>query len=154
MNNDVDAILIGADESEFNFFSISIATRYVLEKNAQFFAVGSDHQFLKTPNNLISGPYALSTPAQHAASINQSILGKPNIESLNLLDDFQKAIKGFEDIWVIGDGIETDLELASSLNAKSIIVLTGVAAIDDLNIDILFTGNVNYLIYVLIFSNN
>mgnify|MGYP002471963455 CR=1 FL=1 len=133
LKNDVDAILIGVDESEFNFCSISLAARYVLEKNAQFFVVGSDHQFLKAPNNFIPGPYALSTPVQHATSINPIILGKPNIESLNLLDDFQNAIKGFEDIWVIGDGIETDLELASSLNAKSIIVLTGVATIDDLN---------------------
>lgn len=134
LKNDVDAILIGVDEENFSFCTISLAARYVIEKKAKFLVVGEDHQF-RRGDNFMPGPYALATPVRTASYVDPYIIGKPNINSLKNNSEFSEILNmstNSNEIWVIGDNIETDIKFAYELKAKSILVLTGVAKEEDL----------------------
>lgn len=134
LKSDVDAIIIGVDEENFSFCTISLAARYVIEKKAQFFVIGGDHQF-RRGDTFIPGAYALATPVRTGAFVDPIILGKPNLNSLMANPEFNEIMKSSSsdnEIWVIGDNIETDIRFADEIKAKSILVLTGVAKKEDL----------------------
>lgn len=130
LKSDVDTIIIGSDEKSFSFCTISLATRYVIEKKAKFLVVGGDHQF-RRGNNFVPGPYALATPVRTASYVEPFVIGKPNLDSLKNLTEFNEILNNGE-TWVIGDNIETDIKFANEINAKSILVLTGVTKNEDL----------------------
>lgn len=134
LKNDVDAIIIGVDEENFSFCTISLATRYVIEKKAKYLVVGGDHQF-RRGDNFVPGAYALATPVRTASYVEPFIIGKPNLNSLKNNSEFNEILTNSInncETWVIGDNIETDIKFADEIKAKSILVLTGVAKEEDL----------------------
>ena len=131
LKNDIDSVLIGVDEG-FNFCSMALAARYIVEKNSKFFVIGKDHQLLWNIENgealFAPGAFALATPIIHGTFKDPYIIGKPNFESVR---EFFKD-KENEDIWFIGDNLDTDIMIAHEINAKSILTLTGVSSERDI----------------------
>ncbi|RLF85012.1 HAD family hydrolase, partial [Thermococci archaeon] len=56
------------------------------------------------------------------------IIGKPNKPIFEVVKEKLDA----DEIWVVGDRLDTDIAFAKRINAKAIMVLTGVNTLEDI----------------------
>ena len=134
----VDAIVVGYDMG-FNFYKLARACNFFQKNNCLFFACNADLTD-KIGSKYIPGNGAAL--AAIVASISQIpniafraplIVGKPNKIFANLvlqksnLSDIPR-----ERVLVIGDRMDTDIQLAKNCGFKSCLVLSGCATENDL----------------------
>lgn len=126
---DVEAVVVAVDD-KYDFLRISYPTRYAIEQKVPFYSVGKDRFFpTERADQFIPGSYTLINPVATASFIEPIIIGKPNPETItNTID-----LSSYNEIYVVGDNSETDVAFAHSINAKSVLVLTGYST--DANIE-------------------
>lgn len=116
----IEAVVVGTDP-KFNFTKAALGTRYVIEKKAKFYSIGGDRRFFEN-SHYYPGSCSLSMSIQSPTSVDPIIIGKPDVETFKQVFDYTV----YDDILVVGDNIETDIEFAKRIGAKSALVLTGV----------------------------
>lgn len=118
--NDIDAVVVGTDD-KFNYFKAALGTRYVIEKKVKFYSIGGDRRFFEN-SHYYPGSFTLSTSIESPSYTKPMIIGKPDFETFKQVFDYTT----YNDILIVGDNIETDIEFAKNIGAKSALVLTGV----------------------------
>lgn len=117
--NNCQAIVVGLD-LEFNYQTISKAL-VALNRNVKFIVCNID-KFFPVENQMLKP----ACNAMVGALIGTSgrdidfIVGKPNFYLLDIICRDWKLRK--EDIWVVGDSLESDIAMADSFGCKSVLV--------------------------------
>lgn len=101
-----------------------------INNGAKFIATNDDKNF-PSEEGLIPGAGSMVAALEAATGKKARVMGKPNEPYLNII----RTILGDEDLWVVGDRIETDMLLAEKLQAKKVLVLSGVTKKPVKNVD-------------------
>jgi len=101
-----------------------------INNGAKFIATNDDKNF-PSEEGLIPGAGSMVAALEAATGKRARVMGKPNEPYLNII----RTILGDEDLWVVGDRIETDMLLAEKLQAKKVLVLSGVTKKPVKNVD-------------------
>ncbi len=100
-----------------------------INNGAKFVATNDDKNF-PSEEGLIPGAGSIVAALETATGKKAVVMGKPNEPYLKVL----LSKLGAEGLWVVGDRMETDMLLADKLNAKKVLVLSGVAKKGDADI--------------------
>ena len=107
-------------------YSVLSDVANAIRNGARFVATNADPTY-PTANGLEPGAGAIVAAIAAASGVGPEIVGKPHSAMRSLI----RAKLG-SDVWVIGDRIDTDMEMAVGEPAwKSILVMTGVTTVDD-----------------------
>ncbi|EDY34835.1 haloacid dehalogenase-like hydrolase, putative [Aciduliprofundum boonei T469] len=101
-----------------------------INNGAKFMATNDDKNF-PSEEGLIPGAGSMVAALEAATGKKSRVMGKPNEPYVSMI----KSLLGSEDIWVVGDRIETDMLLAEKLGAKKVLVLSGVTKEPVKNVD-------------------
>ncbi|RLF18259.1 MAG: haloacid dehalogenase [Thermoprotei archaeon] len=127
INDNVEAVVVGLDRN-LTYRKLMYALM-AIRRGALFIATNTDST-LPTPEGEIPGAGAIVAAIRTASNKEPDyIVGKPNklMVELALGSNYNKY-----QILVIGDRLDTDLELAYNCSADSLIVLTGVTDREDI----------------------
>ena len=120
---EIGAVVVGLDVN-LNYKKLAKAHIYLSNPNVLFVATNLDSTF---PCDQVDLPGTGSIVSCLAQSLNRSpiILGKPNVEMLNLLlSEFHLDSKSTV---MIGDRLDSDIAFGKNGNLFTILVLTGVS---------------------------
>ena len=117
--NNSQAIVVGLD-LEFNYQTISKAL-IALNQNVKFIACNIDNSF-PVENQILKPACNAMVGALIGASGKEVdfIVGKPNSYLLDIICKDWNLCN--EDIWVVGDSLESDIAMANRFGCKSILV--------------------------------
>ncbi len=101
-----------------------------INNGAKFIATNDDKNF-PSEEGLIPGAGSMVAALEAATGKKARVMGKPNDPYVNTIS----SILGSEELWVVGDRIETDMLLAEKLGAKKVLVLSGVTKEPAKNVD-------------------
>ncbi|MDH3463479.1 MAG: HAD-IIA family hydrolase [Acidimicrobiia bacterium] len=120
----VECVLVGID-SELDYEALAAAAGAV-RSGAVFIASNTDPTF-PTPDGLLPGAGAIVAAVATAAQATPLVAGKPEAPMRDLI---KELVPG--PAWVIGDRIDTDIEMANrEMTWKSILVMSGVTGTSD-----------------------
>ncbi len=97
---------------------------------AEFVATNDDRNF-PSEEGLIPGAGSMVAALETATGRRARVMGKPNEPYVRIL----REVLGEGEYWVVGDRVETDMVLAERLNAKKVLVLSGVAGKPEKSVD-------------------
>ena len=101
-----------------------------VRNGARFVATNLDPTF-PTSQGLAPGSGSIVSAVATASGVEPEVAGKPHRPMADLI-----ATKAGHDAWVVGDRIDTDIDLAANYEGwTSVLVLTGVTTSDDPAID-------------------
>lgn len=122
----VDFVVVGMDR-KFHFRKMSRALSYIRE-GAEFIGTNPDPTY-PTDNGLLPGAGSIIAGIEVAAGKKARIFGKPS----PLILDFLLAARGFarEETVIVGDRLDTDIALGKQCGVFSVLVLTGIASLED-----------------------
>jgi len=129
-NNVPDAVVMGLDR-HCNYDKLSIAMRCIA-KGSKFIVTNMDRLW-PSMNGLKLGAGALASAIIYALNRQPDfIAGKPNVWMIQVA--FRAA--GIEKtnsmkVAIVGDQLETDIRMGNELGIDSILVLTGIATLED-----------------------
>lgn len=122
-----DFVIVGLDR-KINYKKLSIAFRSILN-GAKFLATNIDNSF-PVEDDLLPGAGTFVKSIEYGTKVQPYVIGKPNDYLVKMILEQCNCKK--EEIALVGDRLETDIQMANSLGIKSILVLTGVAKKEDL----------------------
>lgn len=125
---DVGAVIVGFD-LHVNYTKLAIAHLLLKNKNVLFIATNVDSTF-PMENGTLPGTGAIVSSLINSTSRNPVVLGKPNLEMLNVL--MQKFDLNPQETCMIGDRLDTDVLFGKNGNLFTILVLSGVSTLKDL----------------------
>ncbi|TFG00614.1 MAG: HAD-IIA family hydrolase [Promethearchaeota archaeon] len=128
---DVDFVIAGLDR-KFDYQKLAIAQKCILEGKAEFYATNSDST-LPSEDGLMPGAGVMINAITTCTNTEPiKIFGKPNPFGINsILEDRQ--IKP-EKACIFGDRLNTDILAGNRAGIKTIVVLTGVATLDQIKL--------------------
>ena len=115
---DATAVVVAVDTA-FDFHKAGLMTRYCCEQHCALYSVGGDRQFPGESGAITPGAYALAVPVSVASYAPIHVIGKPEV--IDAID-----FGSYQLIVVIGDNPQTDIEFASRIRAKSVLLLSGL----------------------------
>ena len=120
---EIDFVVVGLD-IHFNYNSLAIAQRCILEGKAQFYATNAD-KTLPVSDGLMPGAGVMVNAVKTCTGIDPvKIFGKPQPDGIQLLlNDLNVKPK---DAIIFGDRAETDILAGNRANVITAMVLTGV----------------------------
>ena len=131
LDTQISAVVVGSSE-EFSYRHLTIATRYVIENDAMLISANPDSSYPFNGTVLVPGAYSLAKCIGTAANREPIALGKPNIDMFEAIPNYKNIDKN--NSWMIGDRLNTDIKFAKQCGLKSILVLTGISKLEDLNL--------------------
>ncbi len=122
----VDFVVVGMDR-KFHFRKMSRALS-ALQEGAEFIGTNPDPTY-PTDNGLLPGAGSIIAGIEVAAGKKARIFGKPS----PLILDFLLEMRGFarEETVIVGDRLDTDIALGKRCGVFSVLVLTGIASLED-----------------------
>eukprot|EP01022_Parablepharisma_sp_SALTPOND_P009300 TRINITY_DN138644_c0_g1_i1.p1 TRINITY_DN138644_c0_g1~~TRINITY_DN138644_c0_g1_i1.p1 ORF type:complete len:339 (+),score=32.11 TRINITY_DN138644_c0_g1_i1:92-1018(+) len=124
-----DCVIVGIDTG-FSFYKLIYAAN-AIRKGALFIATNRDVA-VKKGKFLMPGAGAMVSAIQKASGTEPILIGKPNVEGLNIiLKEIGEDKK--DKVVIIGDTIKTDILLAKRGGIKSCLVLTGISSKKELD---------------------
>ncbi|MFX1287585.1 MAG: HAD-IIA family hydrolase [Promethearchaeota archaeon] len=125
----VDFVIVGLD-SNFNYQKLTFAQNCILQGNAQFYATNVDST-LPVANGLLPGAGVMVNAVQTCTNKKPiKIFGKPNPIGINSIlkatdTPSNKAV-------IFGDRLNTDILAGNRAKVKTVLVLTGVTKMSDI----------------------
>lgn len=124
-------VLIAWDKS-FTFAKIARAQAEVLHNGAEFFATNTDAMFPAPKGRLLPGAGCMVSSVETATGRKPEVIGKPKTISLGyLLKELGSDNSPPDDIWVVGDRLDTDIVCGNAYGAHTVCVTTGIASRED-----------------------
>ena len=123
-----DYVAIGLDK-DFNYAKMATAQAANLD-GAEFIASNTDATFPAESGRLMPGCGALIASLIACTGKQPIVCGKPEPLMLDVILKHTGAAKS--DVTIIGDRIDSDILMANLAGINSILVLTGVTTLDDL----------------------
>ena len=133
---DVDFVIVGLD-SHFNYDTLAIAQRYILEGNAKFYATNADTTLPVSDGLKPGAGVMVNAVATCTGKKPIKIFGKPQPDGIDLIVKDTKIRP--EQAIIFGDRLDTDILAGNRAGIKTAVVLTGVTnkkMIDDLELRI------------------
>ena len=125
---EANAVIVGLDR-DFAYHKLSLASE-AIRAGARFIATNTDPTF-PTETGLEPGSGSIVDSVQTASGQKPEVAGKPNRPMAELVRSRRSG-----PAWVIGDRLDTDIELASNDDEwRSILVLTGVTGEGDRGVE-------------------
>lgn len=115
-------VLVGIDTS-VNWAKIVLACR-LIEDGARLIATNRDYSFPAEGKYLLPGNGAVVAVLAGVTGADATTLGKPETHLLELIEREKGVAR--ESMVVVGDRLETDIELAHRAGVPSVLVLTGI----------------------------
>lgn len=139
---DADYVVVGMDTT-LTYEKLK-AGCLAINKGAKFVATNDDRNF-PSEEGLIPGAGSIVAALEAATGRKARVMGKPNDPYVEII---RKILPG-GDYWVVGDRIETDMLLADKLNAKKILVLSGVSSDAKEDVADIIVKNVGELVEII-----
>ena len=127
---DIDFVIVGLDR-DFNYKSLAIAQKCILEGNAQFYATNEDAT-LPSSHGLLPGAGAMVNALKICTGKEPvKIFGKPDPYGLELILE----ITGISPnkTCIFGDRLNTDILAGNRAGIITCLILTGVTTLDMIN---------------------
>jgi 4-nitrophenyl phosphatase len=126
-DKDVDFVVVGLDR-KFTYKKLSTGLDN-LRKGACFIATNTD-AVLPVENGFLPGAGSMVAALKTASGIEPFVIGKPNRPIMDILLE-KYSLQGNECV-IVGDRIETDILAGKRAGMETILVLTGVSGIEDI----------------------
>eukprot|EP00826_Nyctotherus_ovalis_P046745 TRINITY_DN5318_c0_g1_i12.p1 TRINITY_DN5318_c0_g1~~TRINITY_DN5318_c0_g1_i12.p1 ORF type:complete len:158 (+),score=43.61 TRINITY_DN5318_c0_g1_i12:589-1062(+) len=123
----IDAVVVGLDTG-FDYQKLCCAS-VLLQMGKHFLASNADVYDL-LPEGRLPGNGAVVEALSVAAGKTPEVIGKPFTTQIDLFME-DKGLKDKSRILVIGDRLDTDIELGRNAGVDSALVLTGVGIMED-----------------------
>jgi len=117
-----DFVLVGWDR-HFDFAKLKAAVT-AIRGGAHYVAMNTDSTY-PTPNGLWPGAGTMVAAVTTGAGVQPVVVGKPNTLIVDLALDRMKAARG--ETLLIGDRLDTDVEVGMRAGLDTLLVLTGVS---------------------------
>lgn len=117
---DATHVLVGMDRT-LTYEKLKAGT-LAINNGAEFIATNNDVNF-PSEEGLIPGAGSMVAALEAATGQKAFVVGKPNDPYLEII----RRVLGEGEYWVIGDRVDTDMIMAEKLNARKVLLLTGVA---------------------------
>lgn len=118
-------VVVAGLDVDFDYERLAGAARAV-RNGARMVATNHDATF-PTPAGLLPGAGSIVAAIETAAGRTAEVAGKPHLPMRRLV----RAHCGDGGVWVVGDRVDTDLEMAFAEGWGSVLVLTGVSGRED-----------------------
>ena len=115
-------VLVGIDTS-VNWAKVVLACR-LIEDGALLVATNRDYSFPAEGDYLLPGNGAVVDVLEGVTGADVTTLGKPEIHLVELVEREKRVAR--DSMVVVGDRLETDIELAHNAGVRSVLVLTGI----------------------------
>jgi len=126
-----DLVVIGWDK-KFTFEKIARAQNEVLFNGAELYATNIDAMFPASEGKLLPGAGAMVSAVETASGRKATVIGKPKTISLKyLLKELDEENASPDDVWVVGDRLDTDIACGNAYGAHTVCVTTGIASRED-----------------------
>ncbi len=119
---EASVVVVGMDQ-EFTYEKIARASA-ALRNGARFVASNDDSTY-PSPDGPLPGAGAMVASIAKVAGFDPVVAGKPHQPMRRLLRQ-----RAGDDVWMVGDRVETDIAMAARERWQSILVLTGVTSPD------------------------
>jgi 4-nitrophenyl phosphatase len=121
--NDVDCVVVGLDR-RFNYKKLCSAFEAV-KKGAKFVATNMDYTF-PLEDKIVPGGGAIVASLRWALNMEPIVIGKPSPFLLESIINHYGVNK--EQAVIVGDRLDTDIEMGKKAGMKTVLVLTGVTS--------------------------
>jgi 4-nitrophenyl phosphatase len=118
--SNVDSVVVGVHFG-LTYTEIDIASE-AIRNGAAFIATNTDATYPTSGGRLAPGAGAVVAAIATAAGTAPVICGKPHAPMGTMVQDLAEG----DEIWMVGDRLESDIELAKNHGWRSILPLTGV----------------------------
>ena len=126
-----DYVVVGMDTS-VTYEKLKYAC-LAIYNGAKFIGTNGDRNF-PSEEGLIPGAGSFLSFLETATFQTPLVIGKPNTPYIDILKD----LLGEGEYWVVGDREDTDMVMGRKMNAKNILILTGVTKEPQGNEDMVF----------------
>lgn len=126
--DEADYVVQGVDRT-FDYEKLTKAVRFILD-GALFVSTNQD-RLLPAENGFLPGSGSICAAIETATQTKPVVIGKPS----PILMDYALRKIGLpkEDVWMIGDNIDTDIAGGKAVQCRTALVLTGVATKDNVD---------------------
>ena len=124
----IDFVVVGMDR-HFKYRDLCTAQQAIL-KGAAFVATNVDATY-PVEGGVLPGAGTMASAIRTATSTRPIIVGKPNTFMLNEI--LREASVPAKKAIIVGDRVETDIFLGKKCKVKTVLVLTGITQLSDLN---------------------
>lgn len=124
-----DFVVVGWDRG-ITFNKIARTQHEILVNGAKLIATNNDAMFPADGGRLLPGAGTMVAAVETASNSKAEVIGKPKTHSLKyLIDDICEGsgCQG-EQIWMVGDRLDTDIVCGNSFGAITVCVTTGIAS--------------------------
>lgn len=117
-----DFVVQGLDK-QFTYEKMAKAVRHILN-GATFISTNTD-RLLPAENEFLPGSGSITAAIQNAVQVEPIVIGKPS--PIMMQYALEKMGLPKEDVWMVGDNIDTDIAGGVAVKCRTALVLTGVA---------------------------
>ncbi|WP_457751248.1 HAD-IIA family hydrolase [Thermococcus sp.] len=121
---DVMHVVVGLDPG-LTYDKLKYGT-LAIRNGATFIGTNPDTTY-PAEEGLYPGAGSIIAALKASTDVEPLIVGKPNKPAYRVLRD----ILGEEEIWMVGDRLDTDIAFAKRFGMKAVMVLTGVSTLED-----------------------
>ena len=133
LDKELDAVVCGSDD-QINFYKILYASNVAFNTKL-FFGTNYDN-YTKYKGIIVPEAYSYISAIESASDVKATIVAKPNKEILSIMfGNFEKMNREevIRDTLMIGDRVRSDIGFANNCGIDSLLVLTGVTNITDID---------------------
>ncbi|XP_005097998.1 glycerol-3-phosphate phosphatase isoform X1 [Aplysia californica] len=130
VNPEVKCVLVGFDP-HISYMKIMKAATYLKNPNCLYLATNEDANLPAKGDVIVPGTGCMVVTVTHAAKRSPEIMGKPEAHMFEVL---QQA-HGLDPsrCLMVGDSLTTDMKFAKNCGMRSLLVLSGIATLEELN---------------------
>lgn len=126
MWRDVKYVVVGLDPG-LTYEKLKYAA-LAIENGARFIATNPDTTY-PAEEGLYPGAGSIVAALTAATGEKPLIIGKPNEPAYEVA---MERLDGVDEVWMVGDRLDTDVAFAKRFGMKAIMVLTGVSTLEDI----------------------
>ncbi len=118
----IDFVVVGIDR-QFTYDKLTRAQQAILS-GAKFIATNMDATYPLEGGKVVPGAGGLVAAVQIASSTKPFLVGKPEVYALNKLLELNDTPP--ERAVIVGDRLDTDIQMGNKVGAHTVLVLTGI----------------------------
>lgn len=126
-DQDVDYVIVGFDRA-FSYDKLLTACRCI-GAGGRFIATNPDRA-LHLETGMSPGTGALVAAVQAGSGATPMIIGKPERRIMDMA--LAKLALNADEVWAVGDNLETDIPAGAAAGMRTVLMLTGVSTVDDI----------------------
>jgi phosphoglycolate phosphatase len=132
-DEDVGAVVVGYDR-QINFYKLAAAQQYLARGGEQclLLATNPDSTFPVRAGERLPGAGTMVAAVERCSGRQATVIGKPS----SLIVDLLMAEHGIDDasrVLMVGDRLNTDIAFGNNAGADTLLVLTGISTLTDLD---------------------